>query len=209
MNLTQENVNFMPDETVSERRRQGHLGFGLKVSIIFAVLAFSTLASIKFYNYRIQSEINSLNVNIDKQRVIIDGLHEFAVKGYQLGVRLEAVKNTMQSKLLYSRLLREVNTHVPEDVSVLAMTMTGLNDLLITGEALFNYAPVALYGENLLGNPNVFKDVKIIHASNVGERDAVKFRDEVVITENGINELPVDIVDVGSTDPQGSEGVAQ
>lgn len=189
MNLSTGHVDFVPEDMVSDTDQKSKYAGYIKFGVILFVLAGLTLGGIYYYNYRIEQRIKTLDSKIAEQQKIIADLREFGVKGYKLGVRLEAAKDVMENRIVYSQLLTKLNSLVPENVNISDVNMTTLNDMVVSGEALGDYAPVGIFVENLLKENTVFSDVKITSASNQSDKEAVKYKLKIKLKKEGVSEL--------------------
>lgn len=188
ISASNQNVNFIPEEVLQAKKQQVHLSFGLKASFVFAILLSAVWGGLFYFNLVKERAIKDLDIKIAAQRKIIDELAEFGAKGYKLGVRLEAVKDVVNTRNVFSKLIEELNSKVPESVAITDVTVTGDNNVIVSGEALYNYAPVGEYTEKLLTNKEMFEDVKIISAQGVGQKDAVKFTLNIKLKKGGLYE---------------------
>lgn len=186
--INNQNVNFIPEEVINAKKQKVHLSFSLMASIIFFVVASITWGGIYYFNLLKSKEISNLENQIASQRSIINNLKELGEKGYQLGVRLEAAKDILDNKSLYTKLLTELNSKVPDTVAITDVAISGTDTVVINGEALSNYAPVGEYTERLLENKDMFADVKIASAQGVGQKDLVKFTINIKLKKGGLNE---------------------
>lgn len=188
MQLSRSTVNFVPENLILEQKTKSQAFTGLKVAIIICILCCAVYGGIFFFNLLKQREITAIETNIKAQKDIITNLEEFGKKGYKLGVRLGASKDVINQRNLYSRLINELNNKVIDTIAITDVSFTSPTAVIVSGEALSNYAPIGEYTQKLLENKAMFEDIKINSAQGSGEEEAVKFTLNIKLKSGGLNE---------------------
>lgn len=188
MQLNHSNVNFVPEQVILQQKTKAQALSGLKIAIMISILCCSAYGGLWFYNRLKQREIDNILRSIEEQKAVITRLAEFGQKGYKLGVRLEAARDVIQGRNIYSRLFNELNGKVIDTIALTDITFTSPTTVTVMGKAQGNYAPVGEYTQRLLENVSMFEDIKITQASGSGEKDAVEFTLNIKLKEGGLHE---------------------
>lgn len=175
------NINLIPQY---ERVEQTKVKL-VKFSTVMAVLLFLVIAGTGYYMYyttsQLRQEIAVQENQIDELRTEIRGLDNIEINARNLFKKSTTLKNIFNSRKYYSILLNELNSSIPDGVSVGSFTMGKENTINLAGSAQ-TYNLVQDF-TNLILERDIFEQVSLNSVSLDSQDSSVSFF--VIVTFNG------------------------
>lgn len=199
MPVQPENINFIPDKIVNERRVRKTKMIGTRVSIIFLVAVSIISGGIFYYNYTITQKIDKYKADTKQRTDEIANLKRFGEEGYKLGTRLESVYKITKGRPQGSGIMNEVSNRLPTGVDIIDWSYNPTQGLIIKGASKSTYVPIDLFKENLLskaddGTESPFTAVKLTSASYDKSDGLVSFSINVSVDISKLTHEPAKTV---------------
>lgn len=168
-------VNFVPDEVINQRKKETQIKYGNRYSIIIAVVVLVAGLSFFFYNSYTETQINDTKGQIENEESQIAELEEFGQTGHQLGVRLKAVKDIVETRVMHSRLIEDLFTQKPDGILIDNFQISDAGIINISARAPENHS-VADFQRNLqAAESRYYSDVRIRSATLDNREGSVRF----------------------------------
>lgn len=159
-------VNFIPDEVVSDRKHISQVKGLNKMAVAAMIVSLIIGGGLLGYNLYTKNKITSLEDENKTQEAQIQQLNEFAKDGYKLGLRLASVKKILDARPYYGKTIEELYGQIPNGVSIDNLQIDNDGSAVLTGSATPNYIPIALFQDNLKNSTKgYFKDISLKTAS--------------------------------------------
>lgn len=159
-------VNFLPEEVVSNRKHQSQVKSLNKIAVSLMAVTLVIGAGIFGYNYYTQSRIKSVRDEISVKETEIRELNEFAITGYKLGLRLDAINTILNQRVYFKKVLDQVYAEIPDGVSIVSMQVNDEGSVTISGKSYPNYIPIAVFQDNLVNSESeYFSNIRLRSAS--------------------------------------------
>lgn len=199
MPVQSENINFIPDKIVNERRVKKTKMIGTRISIIFLVAISLVSGGIFYYNYTVTQKIDKYKADTKQRADEIADLKRFGEEGYKLGTRLEGVYKVTKNRPQGSGIMNEVANRLPTGVDITDWSYNPTQGLIIKGASKSTYVPIDLFKENLLskaddGTESPFTSVKLTSASYDKSDGLVSFSINVSVDIAKLKHEPAKVV---------------
>jgi Tfp pilus assembly protein PilN len=175
-------VNFIPDEVVSDRKHESQVKSLNRFAVVGMIIALLVGFGLLGYNIYTKNKIKSLESEVQNVQTQIQELNEFAESGYKLGLRLSAIKAILDNRPYYGKVIEELYKQVPEGVTIHSLQVGDKGSVIISGLAYPNYIPIATLQDNLkTSETNYFTDIRLRSAALDKSTGQVTFTIEMVI----------------------------
>ncbi len=182
-------VNFIPDEVVSDRKRNSQVKSLNKLAVGAMILALIVGGGLFGYNLYTKNKITTLKTDVTKKQSEIQELNEFAKDGYKLGLRLSSVKTILSERPYYGKIVEELYNQVPEGVGIKDIQVDDEGSVILTGIAVPNYIPIATFQDNLKASDSqYFTKIRLRSAALEKTTGSVSFTLEFVIDLTKVHE---------------------
>jgi Tfp pilus assembly protein PilN len=159
-------VNFIPDEVVTNRKRDSQVKSLNRLAVTAMVLSLIAGFGLLGYNIYTRSKVTALEGQIDSEEVKIQELKEFAEKGYKLGLRLSSIEKILNERPYYGKVVEQLYREIPDGVGIKNLSISEKGAVTLTGTSYPNYIPIAVFQDNLKNSdPAYFLDIRLRSAS--------------------------------------------
>ncbi len=169
-------VNFIPDDVVSNRKHDSQIKSLNKIAVVAMVVSLLAGVSLFGYNYYTKNKISLIQTDIETKEVEIQKLNEFAESGYKLGLRLAAIKGLLDKRSYYGKIISQVYEEIPRGVTINTIQVSDKGATSLSGESFPNYIPIATFQDNLKNSDSeYFTNIRLKSASLDRERGSASF----------------------------------
>ncbi len=182
-------VNFIPDEIITERKQRAKLSKGNRIAIGLAIFSLLAGSGLWGYNYYNQSEIQKSEEQIAANQKKIEDLKDFGETGYQLGSRLEKSNDILENRIYFSKLFEEFTNQIPKSITVRSWQINESGSINLSASSFPNYSPIALFQKNLISSETgIFKDMRLQSASLNNKEGNVSFSVRIEVNLEALKE---------------------
>src|SRR3989344_1615523 len=171
-------INFIPDDVVESKTREGYKKRGFLVGLVIVGLFVVAGAGIFIYNKTLEAQLSRIQQDISEKQGEITRLIPAGESGYVLGTRLEEIEFLLNDRRYYSKLMDLLKRTTPETVNLTDWNVSE-NTLTLTGTTPSTYSPIAEFKENLLNDksddPQIIKEVLFENAALNKEDKIITF----------------------------------
>jgi Tfp pilus assembly protein PilN len=188
-----QNLNFLPDEIIQDRRAKELSKSNIKISVIILLFCVAISSGLFAYRQVLNRKNNGILSDIEKYNSTIADLKDTGYRGFVLGVRLDTIKSILEKRVNYSQLIEEMTDRVPFGVVVKGYSVSTSGNLSLKALADENFAPISNYQDKLLEKEDdekksLFKKVEIGTASLDKSNAKVNFDFKVLLDLSAIYE---------------------
>lgn len=181
--MPKQDINLIPSSVVKERNietnQQRFLVFSVIVLIVSAVLTavIGTVAATSSTN------LSKLQNEVATKQNTVKSLEDAELKGLQLQARLGFIDSLLNRKVVYSKVLDEIELRIKEGIVVTNVQIGENLVLTISGNASSTTALQNYINGLVLPPDNLFSEAKVMEVS-IGESSAgVRFKVSVEVDE--------------------------
>lgn len=175
-------VNFIPDEVVSNRQHQSQIKSLNKLSIVALVLSLVIGLGLLGYNMYTNNKVLEVEDEIQLEEARIAELNEFAESGYKLGIRLESIKDILDKRPYYGKVIEQIYEELPRGILIKNMQFSEKGGVVLSGESFPNYIPIAAFQDNLKNSDSgYFSNIRLKNASLDKSNGNANFSIEFVV----------------------------
>ncbi|OGC51089.1 hypothetical protein A2982_02365 [candidate division WWE3 bacterium RIFCSPLOWO2_01_FULL_39_13] len=184
-------INFIPDDVVESKTREGYKKRGFLVGLVIVGLFVVAGAGIFIYNKTLEAQLSRIQQDISEKQGEITRLIPAGESGYVLGTRLEEIEFLLNDRRYYSKLMDLLKRTTPETVNLTDWNVSE-NTLTLTGTTPSTYSPIAEFKENLLNDksddPQIIKEVLFENAALNKEDKIITFTLKIDLSPEGLKE---------------------
>lgn len=175
-------VNFIPDEVVSNRKRVSQIKGLNKFAVTFMILSLVVGFGLLGYNLYIKNKITRLEAEIVVEENEIKELNEFAESGYKLGLRLDSIQQILSTRPYYAKVIEQIYEEVPRGVTIADIQVSETGAVILSGSASPNYIPISTLQENLeSSDTGYFTEIRLRSASLDKTSGAITFTIDLLL----------------------------
>ena len=175
-------VNFIPDEVVSNRKHESQVKSLNRFAITAMILGLAAGLGLFGYNLYTRSKITLLESQIASEEVKIQELKEFAERGYKLGLKLSSIEKVLNERPYYGKVVEQLYNEVPQGITIKNLNISEKGEVTLTGSSYPNYIPIAVFQDNLKNSdPRYFLDIRLRSASLDKSSGNISFTIEFLI----------------------------
>jgi Tfp pilus assembly protein PilN len=160
-----QSINLIPQGEKHEQAKTE----AVKLSTVFTIIVMLAVAAISTYFFyqitNLKQESRQLDQRITDSRLQIQSMAPIEITARNLDSRYQTLQEISGQRVLYSKLLQELKSRTPVEVTINDLNVSVDNKMTISGDG-DNYISIASFINKLLENKTLFTSV-ILNSVNL------------------------------------------